>query len=380
MHMNVGIGFSSHPDAAQTGNEAAAQAIGLSGSPVLTIVFMAGINDPQSALKAIQGLVGTSKLIGFCCGGILVNDQLHSQGLGVCTLAGNILVETTLQGGLDTDPLETGGKAADALQASGISEGTVIALPDGMQANLTTMLQGLYNRMGTRFQYVGGGAGDSQPEFQTYQFTETGCARNAIAAAVLGNVDVATRTGHGWEPSGDPLVMTRTQGKTVFEINGMPAFKTYSKHLGNISREEFPTQGTLHPLGFPDVFGQYIIRDPLAVNEDDSIEFVTEVPSQAVGHIMNGRIDQLLDTAARTASEAVRSISSPAFVLLFDCISRARLMDSRFLTELRCIRQAIGPGIPILGALTFGEIGAFNDVPLFHNKSTVVVAGGELPE
>ena len=77
--------------------------------------------------------------------------------------------------------------------------------------------------------------------------------------------------------------------------------------------------------------------------------------------------------------EAVSAVPDAAFLLLFDCISRATLMGDRFREELRAIRKAAGPRLPILGALTFGEIGAAGDVPQLHNKTTVAVAGGPLP-
>lgn len=375
--MKAGVAFSNHENPAQAGREAAAQAVLISGPPALTILFTTDAYDPEAVLTAVKAEIGPSKLVGFCCGGIITADGVHPQGVGICSLSGTFRVETTWQAGLGDDPLDVGRKTGEALLKSGIQHGTIIALPDGFQANLAEMLRGLFGPLGADFQYVGGGAGDNQKFFKTYQFTEQGWGSDSVAAAVLEDVAIATRIGHGWVPMGEPLVMTKVRGKTVFEIDGVSAFSAYRKRLGGISREEFKTQGMLHPLGFPDVFGQYIIRDPLTVNDDESIQFVTEVPSQAVGNIMDGQIDQLVETAERAAQEAVAAIHKPSFVLLFDCISRVLLMGDRFSEEILAIRDAVGPGIPLLGALSFGEIGSYEDVPLLHNKTTVVAVGGE---
>lgn len=377
--MKAGIAFSAHSDASRAGREAASRAVALSGPPRLAIIFTTDAYPPQTVLEAVLRETGEAKLVGFCCGGILADDAWHPQGVGICTLGGKIRVRTTLQSGLDRDPFDTGCRAADALLTPGDAEGTLLVLPDGFEANLSELLRGLYSRFGAGFQYVGGGAGDNLKFFKTYQVTDQGCASHAVAAAVIQGLNLVTRIGHGWVPMGDPLVMTRTRGKIVYEIDGMPAFKAYQQHLGPISREEFKAHGMLHPLGFPDVFGRYTIRDPLAVNDDDSIRFVNEVPSQAVGNIMDGHINQLIETAGKTVREAVSAVPDAGFLLLFDCISRAMLMGDRFPEELRAIRKAAGPRLPILGALTFGEIGAAGDVPLLHNKTTVAVAGGPLP-
>lgn len=374
--MKAGVAFSLEPDSAKAGREAARRAVANSGPPALTILFTTDAYDAEAVLSAVQKVIGASKLVGFCCGGIITGEGVFSQGVGVCVLSGDFHVATTLQEGLGRDPMETGRRTGQALLEGGVRQGLVLALPDGFQFNLAEMLRGLYSQLGTDFQYAGGGAGDNLKFFKTYQFTERGMASNAVAAAAIEGMEMATAIGHGWVPMGEPMVITRASGKTVMEIDGIPAFAAYQKSLGRMSREEFKLQGMLHPLGFPDVFGQYIIRDPLAVRDDGSIEFITEVPSQAVGNIMDGQIGQLVETAEDVARRAVSSISAPAFVLLFDCISRGLLMGERFEEEIQAIRQAVGAEVPLLGALSFGEIGSYIDVPLLHNKTTVIAVGG----
>lgn len=378
--MKAGVAFSNHSDPGHAGCEVAQQAVSQSGPPVLSILFTTDAYAPKAVLDAVLKKINGSKLLGFCCGGIITTEGVQTQGVGLCTLSGNLRTTTTLQKGLSRNPEEAGRNAGEALLQDGIQQGTVIALPDGFQADLSEVLRGLYNRMGATFRYIGGGAGDNLKFFKTHQFTEQGFANDALAAAVVDNIAVSTGIGHGWTPMGDPLVMTKVQGKIVYEIDGIPAFEAYRKRLGDISKEEFQRQGMFHPLGFPDVFGQYIIRDPLTVNDDNSINFVTEVPSHAVGNIMEAEIKQLIETAERAGKQAVSGVHKPSFVLLFDCISRVLLMGDRFNKEIRAIRNAVGPKVPLLGALTFGEIGSYEDVPLFHNKTTVVAVGGDVAE
>ncbi len=189
-------------------------------------------------------------------------------------------------------------------------------------------------------------------------------------------LDIGVGIGHGWTPVGDPLVITRSKGKRVYELDGSPAFSEYSKRLGLITRDQFPVMAMKHPLGFANISGQFIIRDPLKINDDQSIDFVTEVPSQAVGYIMEGETDTLIRTARKAAQMAVSSVDEPGFMLLFDCISRVLLMGDQFREEIKALLETIGSEVPMLGALTFGEVGCFNSVPLFHNKTTVVAVGG----
>lgn len=374
--MKAGVYFSEHQDSFTAGKEASAGAVEGSGPPVLTLAFTTDGYDQAQVLEGIKQNISFSLIAGFCCAGVVTSSGVHNQGVGVMTLSGDFRASTILQKGLSQDPFSAGQKSGQFLLESGITQGTAIVLPDGFQANISEMLRGIYSEMGSDFEYIGGGAGDNLKFFKTYQFTEQGISENALSAAVVEGLDFGVGIGHGWNPVGEPLVITRSEGKRVYEIDGSPAFLGYTKRLGQMTSDEFPAMAMKHPLGFPNISGQYIIRDPLQVNNDQSMDFVTEVPSQAVGYIMEGRLENLIQTAREASQVAASSVSAPAFLLLFDCISRVLLMEDRFQEEIEAIRETVGREIPMIGALTFGEVGCYDRAPLFHNKTTVVAAGG----
>lgn len=375
--MKVGIAYSTLNDSRRAGRMVAEEAVESSGEPALTFLFTTDAYDQEVVYEAVKEVVATSKMVGFCAGGIIAAGGVLRQGVGVCTLSGDELrVATSLQTGLSADPRGAGRRAGEALLASDLEHGTVFMLPDGFAANISQVVRGLYNMMGPEFRYVGGGAGDNLRFFKTYQFTEAGVESDALAVALLDGVTIQTGIGHGWKPTGDPVIITVAEGKRVFEMDGRPAFEVYSERLGGIPVDKFAEYGMRHPLGIPDIAGNYLIRDPLAVNDDQSIDFVTEVPRNAVVSIMEGDVTTLIDMARAVAQAAAQEMAKPQFILLFDCISRYLFMDEEFAGELEAIREAVGVEVPILGSLTFGEVGSYTDVPLFHNKTTVIAVGG----
>ncbi|MGQ9513108.1 FIST N-terminal domain-containing protein [Thermodesulfitimonas sp.] len=52
--------------------------------------------------------------------------------------------------------------------------------PDGLGGNISEMLRGVYDVMGPRFKYVGGGTGDNLRFSKTYQMTEAGVSSKAV--------------------------------------------------------------------------------------------------------------------------------------------------------------------------------------------------------
>ncbi len=376
--MKAGVGCSYDKDAVKAASGAAAAAVGQSGEPVLTILFTTDSYDQESVLAEVRRVTGGGHLVGFCCGGVIHGEHICTQGVGVCTLAGDDLqAAVVLQEDISRDPLEAGRSAGRGLLAgAGASDGQVFLFPDGFCANISETLQGVYEVMGAGFGYIGGGAGDNLRFFRTYQFADDRLGSDSMAAALIRGLSAGSAVGHGWRPTGEPFIIGHTEGKRVLEINGRPAFDAYRERLGDISPEEFARVGMKNPLGFPDIRGNYTIRDPLSVGRDGSINFVTEIPADAVGYLMEGRTDALIAAAGRIAVSAAAEVHKPQVVILFDCISRYLLMGDQFGREIATIRAAVGTDVPLLGALTFGEVGSYSGSPLFQNKTVSVLVAG----
>ncbi len=349
-----------------------------SGKPVLTLLFTTDSYDQQKVYGAVRDVVAGSSIAGMCAAGIIHADQVFSKGVGVLTISGDELrVFTSIQTSLNNNPYLAGERAGEALASCGISEGSVFVFPDGFGSDIAGMVRGLYNKLGPSYCYIGGGAGDNLKFFKTYQFSDSGLWTDAVSVALVTGMNIQTAIGHGWMPIGDPLVITASRGRKVSEIDGKPAFNAYTERFKEITVERFPEYAMKHPLGFQDISGNYFIRDPLTLKPDRAIDFITEVPGNAVGNIMHGRVEDLVKAAGEVAGMAAGRVSNPQFALVCDCISRYLLMGRDFEKELKAIRAAIGEDVPILGVLTFGEIGGFADVPFIHNKTIAIAVGGE---
>ncbi|GAW92478.1 FIST signal transduction protein [Calderihabitans maritimus] len=374
--MRVGIGYNQKCDSVLAGRLAAEQAVGQSGEPAITFLFTTENYAQELVLQAVKEVIGKSKLVGLCTPGIITRDGVLEKGVGVCTISDSEMqVATCLQENVNLSSWESGEEAGRKLRASGIDSGTVFVFPDGFATNISDLIKGMYNALGPNFTYIGGGTGDNLKFFKTYQFTEQGVSSNALAAALVKGISFQIGIGHGWKPVGQPMVITKASGKKVYEIDGRPAFEVYSECLGGIDKESFPSYGMKYPLGIPAVGGYFLIRDPLKVEEDNSIVFVTEVPQNTVVTLMEGTVENLITTAGEVASIAVSGLASPEIIFLFDCVSRYLLMGKEFEQELKEVMNVVGPEVPMIGMLSFGEVGTFSGIPFFHNKTIIVAVG-----
>lgn len=376
--MKVGAGYSRVSGSEAAGREAAVKAVKAIGQqPVLTFVFTTEKYDQNHVLNSVLSEVGESRLIGASGAGIITPDGIFEDGVNVMVLSGlGIEAVTTSVEFQPEAPRETGELLGKRLLSSTTaSSGMVFVFPDGLVGNIALMLRGLYEIMGPEFQYAGGGTGDNLQFLKTYQFTEYGVASGSVAAALVTGISFGIGVRHGWEPVGSPLVITKAEGRLLLELDDRPAFDVYSERLGNIPLSAFPEYGMRHPLGIPDALGNYIIRDPVRALPNGTLAMVTEVPPKAVAYLMSGRKEALADAARDAFHAALSGAGEPRFALLFDCVSRFLLVKGE-VDDVGIGREVLGPSTPIVGILTFGEVGTYNDVPLFHNKTMVVAVGG----
>lgn len=68
MPFKVGIGYSTQREGQRAVEEALAQALEVSGEPVLTFLFTSDSYDHQEVLREVRARVGNSRIAGFCCG------------------------------------------------------------------------------------------------------------------------------------------------------------------------------------------------------------------------------------------------------------------------------------------------------------------------
>ena len=175
-------------------------------------------------------------------------------------------------------------------------------------------------------------------------------------------------------------MVTAAHGCLLERLEHRPAFEIYraaaeerGEHVG---AEKFASFAMTHPLGIPQANGEYLIRDPVAVEATGSLRCMANVPDGALVRVMEGTPAMLVEAAHVAAAMAREDAGAPlGGALVFDCVTRYLMLGDRLGEELAACRGALGPEVPVLGCLTFGEVGAFGArMPQFHNKTMVVLA------
>ncbi|EAQ97244.1 FIST signal transduction protein [Congregibacter litoralis] len=256
-----------------------------------------------------------------------------------------------------------------------------LVLVDGFSSRISAFLSALHDFTGPTMESIGGGAGSLDMVQRPCLISNQGLLKDAALVARFGT-SAGVGVAHGWSRVAGPFRITAAQDTILKSLDWEPGFEVYrtvvEEHSGqSFGDTSFFDLAKAYPFGLARLDAEYIVRDPLMLNDDGSLTCVGEVSEGEHVDILHGDRETLLSAAQTAREQADQQLNvEPGLRLFMDCISRVLFLGDEFEEELR--RVAVDD-LPVMGACTFGEIanggGEFLE---FYNKTSVVATLSEL--
>ena len=404
MATKAGVGMSRHHNPNVAGREAAEQALEKAGvsKPDFVLMFGSIGYDQRSLLGAVRETTGGAPLSGCSAEGTIDGDGADESNFSVVVTAISSDEMRWTNGfatGLSADSRAVGKRVAqDLLPHLSADTLGLFVFPDGISvivnrfftANFDNFLAELEENLSSeRFLPLwGGGAGNTfNLEEPTYQYCDDEVISDGVSYALLsGKAQAGWAISHGCIPIGGERLVTRSQGKIIYEIDGKPATEVLEEYLPEHAliedRDWFPYAVSLSlcfraPSYMKDE--EYVVRGLPAVRmADGSITVQTEV-SEGTSVWFSSRDKEKISTGFdRMAAQIKEQLGGekPKLVFQFECATRGRMMlrDQEKLLFLRQFRQSVGAEVPWAGYYTWGEIGPVEEHNLRHLYTSVVLA------
>lgn len=254
---------------------------------------------------------------------------------------------------------------------------TMFVFVDGLSIRIGDLLDSLFNIFGLDINYVGGGAGklDFTPSYCL--FTNDGLKKDGAILA-LTDLTSGIGVGHGWETVRGPFKATESHLNEIKTLDWRPAFDVYREVVEEVSGKTFTdnnfsemSQG--YPFGINKLGAEKIVRYPFSEGENGSVVIVGTVPQDSFVDILTGNNDSLVAAASKAfnyGKETFSGSTTNKWTFFIDCVSRVLFMDDEFPRELDAVHE---DDVPLIGALTLGEIANSGDDYLeFYNKTAVI--------
>jgi hypothetical protein len=395
MAMRVAVGISNDPDSFEAGKRAVEKA--LENNPIsradLIIVFSSIRYANPQLLKGIRSVTGPVPLVGCTDAGGISREGPNRRGVTVMLMQSDeVEFVTGLATGLGDNATAAGRRLAGELIKNSKTDKPMrvaMMLPDGLRGNGADVVRGMEEGMGAPLPIVGGAAGDDFLFKTTHQYFNDQVLTDSVPGVLFrGNLKIGVGVRHGWKPLGIPRVVTRSKANVVYEIDGRPAVTLYEEYFGtsaaDLKKEPLAQMAITYPLGMymPDQ-EEYLIRDPITVNDDGSIVCAAEMPQGSQVRLMMGSTESAIAAAKTAAQRALARMEGtpPTGAIIFNCIARDKLLGTRAVDEIRVMHQAFGTGVQIAGFYTYGEQAPVDGKGSsftchFHNETVVIFLFG----
>jgi methyl-accepting chemotaxis protein len=359
--------------------------------PVLVVCFASTRQPLATLMPELQGAFPGAACIGSSTAGEFTELGDSKEGAVVWAIASDELVARAGIGtGLKENPEAALAEAIPELPDDLVTmpHRTAILLLDPLAGNGEEASLLASALLGPTVKLAGGAAGDDLL-FDRAEVAAGGrSASNSVVVALLASArPLAIGVLHDHRPISGPITVTRSEGSTVHELDGRPAFDVWRDlvrshaaengvDIDEVAPEEIGPHLLRYEAGLIAGANEYKIRAPLSVGDHGSLNFACGLPEGAVIRITESGQERQV-ASARGAAERAREALDGANVagaLVFDCICRNLILGDQFNSAVQEIRDALGD-VPLAGFETYGEIAMeLGQMSGFHNTTTVVLA------
>ncbi|WP_436532844.1 FIST signal transduction protein [Actinoplanes sp. HUAS TT8] len=381
-----GVGRSLLADPAEAGAQACREALG-GRRASMVIVFAALSHSTPAMAAAVHAAAGGDVLMIGCSTSGEFTEDGRGSGVVVNALGGDgFSVSGRAVPYNSMDLYAAGETVASALDDVGSPHRVLLMLGDGRSGDQQEVVRGAYSVAGAQVPLIGGCAGDDVTQTGTYAFFSDGrevrVLKNAVLGAALGSeTPFGIGMAHGWHRTGEPMVVTRSEGGKIFELDGEPALDVYLRRTGGSPElagdaTAFLTFATVRPLGLARRTGEDVRIIFECDPEGRSISSLAETPEGAMVWFMQQDVDAVVGAAASAAGAATEALegAAPLGVLVFDCCVRpiALGQDNADLAAER-LRDALKP-VPFGGFYSNGEIVLTRGAKGMHHLTVAALA------
>ena len=273
------------------------------------------------------------------------------------------------------------------LKASSPNVNMLYFLGSGIDIANDQCIRAFEEVLGEHITIFGATSSDNMKGFISFQAVDQEVYEHG--AYVVGFSDptlsVDTQATHGFVAIGEPLVVTKSNGHIIEELNGRPAWSEYLRHLG---LPENATCGDSIPIGAlgeklsPELAKEYGNNHILRVvtkHEGKNMYYATNCPVGTELWLTTRDEELIFREMDRIVNEMNQRANGKKPVAVFhaDCLARGRFLFDRIIKEELVNRMQYpfytnGECPPWLGMYGFGEFARLGGKNNYHNYTTAL--------
>ncbi|NRD21850.1 FIST C-terminal domain-containing protein [Winogradskyella litoriviva] len=276
----------------------------------------------------------------------------------------------------DLDSYKTGSDLIKQFPEKGLKY--VFVISEGSFINGSQLTQGMSTTNNGNLLITGGLCGDDTRFEKTLaSYNENPKEGELVAIGFYGDtLEISFSIHGGWTPFGPERTVTKSEGNTLYELDGLPALDLYKTYLGEKAKD-LPGAALLYPLNVKsEDEEQSIVRSILNINEEENAVILAgDIKQNSKVQLMMTNVDNIANASERAARQALEfRQNKPEVALLVSCIGRKLVLDQRVEEEIDEVIEILGEGTAVSGFYSYGEIAPFHGEMAcqLHNQTMTI--------
>ena len=360
----------------------------------LVIIHASMGHNYHELLEQTRQLAPQARVVGASCCGIVGSEGVSEsmKDLAIMTVSGRDQFAVACVDGISGDnSYEKSADLARQLRAANPGVNMVYFLASGIDIANDSCIAGFESVLGDQVTIFGATSSDNMRGVVSYQLFDDRVIEHAAYAVGFADpsLSVDTQATHGFVAVGEPLLVTRSQGHRILELNGRPAWQEYTSRLGlpvsattgdsipiGALAEELP-QALAAEYGNAHILRVVTRRD----GETGAMYYATRCPEGTRLWLTVRDEPRIFADMDRMVTQLVERADGrkPVAVFHADCLARGRFLFNRVMKEELVSRMQYplstdGVVPPWLGMYGFGEFARLGGANCYHNYTTALYA------
>jgi hypothetical protein len=276
---------------------------------------------------------------------------------------------------------------ADSLKQQSPDINMIYFLGSGIDIANDRCIDAFESVFGTSVTIFGATSSDNMKGFISYQAVDNEVFEHGAYAVGFFDptLSVETQATHGFVAVGEPMIVTKSTGHIIHELNGKPAWEEYLDRLGlphdSSCADSIPI-GALGEKLSPELASEYGNEHILRVvtkHEGSDMYYATECSVGTELWLTTRDEDLIFSEMDRMVKEIVSRKDGHAPIAVFhaDCLARGRFLFNRIIKEelvgkMQFPFYSSGECPPWLGMYGFGEFARLGGKNTYHNYTTAL--------
>ena len=357
------------------------------------VVIHASLGHPLKALvDQVRKQCPRARVVASSCCGVVGREGVSEsmKDVAIMTVRGPELAVAHVDGIYGHNAFERSVELATELKRQQPNIKFVYFLASGIDIANDRCIAGLESVLGADVTIFGATSSDNMRGVVSYQAVDGEVFEHGAFAIGFADptLEVDTQATHGFIAVGEPMVVTRSDGSKILELNGKPAWTEFTGLLG---LPDTATPGDTIPVGAlaeelsPALAAEYgnahILRVVTKRDADGAMHYATDCPVGTRLWLTVRDEDRIFRDLERMMTALVERAGGrkPVAVFHADCLARGRFLFNRVMKDELVSRMQYplstdGTPPPWLGMYGFGEFARLGGLNAYHNYTTALYA------